>query len=64
FDFRADQLWSAYLAYATLLGNEEQYLIGEDQPWYEAAEAAGWTVEERFERRVHRSLTRHIAVLA
>lgn len=40
FDFRADQLWSAYLAYATLLGNEDQYLIGEDQPWYEAAEAA------------------------
>jgi tRNA (guanine10-N2)-dimethyltransferase len=35
-----------------------------DRPWDEAAEAAGWTVEERFERRVHRSLTRHIAVLA
>lgn len=40
FEFRAEQLWSAYLAYATLLGNDEQYLIGDDRPWLEAAEAA------------------------
>lgn len=35
-----------------------------DRPWTDAARAAGWTVETTFERRVHRSLTRHIAVLA
>ena len=35
-----------------------------DRPWTDAARAAGWEVEETFERRVHRSLTRHIAVLS
>ncbi|WP_225332772.1 methyltransferase domain-containing protein [Halomicrobium urmianum] len=34
-----------------------------DRNWTEAAEAAGWTVESRFERRVHRSLVRHVHVL-
>jgi tRNA (guanine10-N2)-dimethyltransferase len=34
-----------------------------DRSWDEAAEAAGWTVERRFERRVHRSLVRHVHVL-
>ncbi|WP_226011565.1 methyltransferase domain-containing protein [Halomicrobium salinisoli] len=34
-----------------------------DRDWTEAAEAAGWTVESRFERRVHRSLVRHVHVL-
>ncbi|MFC7155930.1 methyltransferase domain-containing protein [Halomarina halobia] len=34
-----------------------------DRPWREAAEAAGWTVERAFERRVHRSLDRHVLVL-
>jgi tRNA (guanine10-N2)-dimethyltransferase len=34
-----------------------------DRSWIEAAEAAGWTVEETFERRVHRSLTRHVHLL-
>ncbi|MFB6295919.1 MAG: methyltransferase domain-containing protein [Halobacteriales archaeon] len=34
-----------------------------DRSWEAAAEAAGWTLEERFERRVHRSLTRHVHVL-
>jgi tRNA (guanine10-N2)-dimethyltransferase len=34
-----------------------------DRPYDRAAEAAGWTVESRFERRVHRSLTRHVHVL-
>ena len=35
-----------------------------DRPWVEAARDAGWTVTDRFERRVHRSLTRHVHVLA
>ena len=34
-----------------------------DRSWADAAEGAGWTVESRFERRVHRSLVRHIHVL-
>jgi tRNA (guanine10-N2)-dimethyltransferase len=34
-----------------------------DRPWTAAAREAGWNVEATFERRVHRSLTRHIAVL-
>jgi tRNA (guanine10-N2)-dimethyltransferase len=34
-----------------------------DRSWADAAEAAGWTVTERFERRVHGSLTRHVHVL-
>ncbi|MFB6071968.1 MAG: TIGR01177 family methyltransferase [Halobacterium sp.] len=35
-----------------------------DRDWREAAGDAGWTVESRFERRVHRSLTRYVLVLA
>jgi len=34
-----------------------------DRSWEDAADAAGWTVDARFERRVHRSLVRHIHVL-
>lgn len=34
-----------------------------DRDWSDAAEAAGWTVEDRFERRVHRSLVRHVHAL-
>lgn len=35
-----------------------------DRSWKPQVEAAGWTVEETFERRVHRSLTRYILVLS
>jgi len=34
-----------------------------DRSWEDAAEDAGWTVDARFERRVHRSLVRHVHVL-
>lgn len=34
-----------------------------DRSFERAATAAGWTVEERFERRVHGSLVRHVHVL-
>ncbi len=34
-----------------------------DRDWAGAARDAGWTVTDRFERRVHRSLTRHVHVL-
>jgi tRNA (guanine10-N2)-dimethyltransferase len=37
-------------------------LVG-DRSWDEAAKAAGWTVESRFDRRVHASLTRYVHVL-
>ncbi|WP_299262894.1 methyltransferase domain-containing protein [Halorientalis sp.] len=35
-----------------------------DRSWDDAAREAGWRVTDRFERRVHRSLTRHVLVLA
>jgi len=35
-----------------------------DRSWAMAAREAGWTVEAQFERRVHRSLVRHVLVLA
>ena len=35
-----------------------------DRSWADAAEEAGWTVEDHFERRVHRSLVRHVHVLS
>ncbi|WP_181685930.1 methyltransferase domain-containing protein [Halorhabdus salina] len=34
-----------------------------DRSWQAVAEAAGWTVAAHFERRVHRSLDRHVLVL-
>ncbi|GAB7009701.1 TIGR01177 family methyltransferase [Halorubrum trueperi] len=34
-----------------------------DRDWRAEAHAAGWTVDAAFERRVHRSLTRHVLVL-
>ena len=37
-------------------------LVG-DRVWSNAAEAAGWTVADRFDRRVHASLTRYVHVL-
>jgi len=35
-----------------------------DRDWSRQAREAGWTVADRFERRVHRSLVRHVHVLA
>jgi len=40
-----------------------QGVLVADRSWADAARGAGWTVEERFERPVHRSLTRHVHVL-
>ncbi|WP_442928618.1 methyltransferase domain-containing protein [Natronomonas sp.] len=40
-----------------------QAVLVADRPWNDAAEAAGWTVETRFDRRVHRSLVRYVHVL-
>ena len=34
-----------------------------DRDWRGPARDAGWTVDAGFERRVHRSLTRHVLVL-
>jgi len=34
-----------------------------DRSWADAARGAGWTVTDRFRRRVHRSLVRHVLVL-
>ena len=35
-----------------------------DRSWDDAAREVGWTVEQRFERRVHGSLVRHVHVLS
>jgi tRNA (guanine10-N2)-dimethyltransferase len=35
-----------------------------DRDWSDAARTADWTVDARFERRVHRSLVRHVHVLS
>lgn len=37
FDFSADTLWQAYIDYALYIGNQSQFLIGNDQPWLNAA---------------------------
>ncbi|MDH5660182.1 MAG: hypothetical protein OEY65_04240, partial [Gammaproteobacteria bacterium] len=37
FDFSADSLWNAYIDYAEHIGNKEQFLIGKDQQWLNAA---------------------------
>jgi len=34
-----------------------------DRPWSTPAREAGWEIEASFERRVHRSLTRHVLVV-
>ncbi len=39
-------------------------VIVSDRPWESQAIEAGWSIEAIFERRVHRSLTRHVLVLA
>lgn len=41
----------------------QRAVIVGDRPWEEAAEASGWAVESRFDRRVHRSLVRYVLVL-
>lgn len=56
-----DALVSGALAEARRIA--PRAVVVADRSWTEAAERAGWTVEERFERRVHRSLTRHVLVL-
>lgn len=40
FNFNADSLWNSYLDYATYLGNEAQFLIGDDGMWFTAAAEA------------------------
>ncbi|MFO8023968.1 tetratricopeptide repeat protein [Thiohalophilus sp.] len=40
FDYNADSLWNAYVDLATFLGNQQQFLIGDDAPWFKAADAA------------------------
>ncbi|MWV63579.1 TIGR01177 family methyltransferase [Halorubrum sp. JWXQ-INN 858] len=40
-----------------------QAVVVADRDWRGLAHDAGWTVEAAFERRVHRSLTRHVLVL-
>jgi tRNA (guanine10-N2)-dimethyltransferase len=56
-----ERLLGDALAEARLLAGRA-VVVG-DRPYEDAAAAAGWTVEERFDRRVHGSLVRHVHVL-
>ena len=40
FNLDADTLWNAYLDFAVAIGNQSRFLIGADQQWREAAQAA------------------------
>ncbi|MCT9095108.1 methyltransferase domain-containing protein [Haloarchaeobius sp. HME9146] len=42
----------------------DRCVVVADRSWVTQARDAGWTVEETFERRVHRSLTRYVVVLS
>jgi len=41
----------------------ERAVVVADRSWEDEARNAGWTVEQRFERRVHNTLVRHVHVL-
>jgi len=40
FRLDADSLWQAYLDYGRFLGNRSRFLVGQDEPWFEAAAQA------------------------
>jgi len=40
FQYDADSLWNAYVDLAAYLGNQQQFLIGDDKPWLAAANQA------------------------
>ena len=42
----------------------DRAVVVADRSWEEAANDAGWTVDRRFERRVHGTLVRHVHVLS
>lgn len=56
-----DDLVAGALAEARRVANRA-VVVG-DRSWAETAREQGWTVENEFERRVHRSLDRHVVVL-
>jgi tRNA (guanine10-N2)-dimethyltransferase len=56
-----DDLVADALAEAGRVGR--RCVLVADRDYADAAAAAGWTVDARFERRVHRSLVRHVHVL-
>ncbi len=58
---RLEDLVSGALSEARRVG--DRAVVVADRPWTGAALAAGWDLEATFERRVHRSLTRHVLVL-
>ncbi|MFC7018602.1 MULTISPECIES: methyltransferase domain-containing protein [Haloarcula] len=56
-----DPLVSGALAEARRVA--DRCVLVADREWTAAAETAGWTLADRFERRVHRSLVRHVHLL-
>lgn len=57
-----EELIQGALAEAARVGSRA--VLVADREYDELARAAGWTLEAKHERRVHRSLTRHVHVLA
>ncbi|GAA0294975.1 THUMP domain-containing protein [Halarchaeum salinum] len=59
---RLDDLVAGALAEVRRVATGRCVLVA-DRDWRAAARAAGWAVDDRFDRRVHRSLTRTVLVL-
>ncbi len=57
-----DDLVSGALAEARRVA-DRSVVVG-DRSWASEAREVGWSVEDSFERRVHRSLVRHVVVLS
>jgi tRNA (guanine10-N2)-dimethyltransferase len=56
-----DELVTAALAEARRVA--PRCIVVGDRPWARTASETGWTTEAAFQRRVHRSLTRHVLAL-
>jgi len=55
-------LWAGALSEARRLA--DRAVVVADRSWEHKAREAGWTVDHRFERRVHNTLVRHVHVLS
>ncbi|KPN29916.1 tRNA (guanine(10)-N2)-dimethyltransferase [Halolamina pelagica] len=59
----ADLVEGALAEVARVSGADATCVLMADRDWHDAVAATDWRVTDRFERRVHRSLTRHVHVL-
>ena len=59
----ADLVEGALAEVARVSRGDATCVLMADRDWHDAVAATDWRVTDRFERRVHRSLTRHVHVL-